>query len=102
MAGRPKGAVNKDKPWAEALRMVAFQATADGRRRLLSIAERCVTAAEQGDLQAIKEIGDRLDGKAHQTVESSSEVVHRYVARVPDKAKTVAEWQEQQSQKTIQ
>jgi hypothetical protein len=53
----------KDKPWQEALRLAAFREGADGRKRLMSIAEACVSAAEQGDMQAIKEIGDRLDGK---------------------------------------
>lgn len=67
-SGTNKG---KDKPWTEALRLVAFRDDDEGKRRLLRIAEKCVEAAEQGDMQAIKEIGDRLDGKAAQTIEAT-------------------------------
>jgi hypothetical protein len=36
------------------------------------------------------------------SAENTTEVVHRYVARLPEKAKSIAEWQNQNSQKTIQ
>jgi hypothetical protein len=67
-SGTNKG---KDKPWTEALRLVVFRDDADGKRRLLKIAEACAMAAESGDMQAVKEIGDRLDGKATQTIEAT-------------------------------
>lgn len=41
------------------------------RRKLHSIAEKLVQMAEEGDMQAIKEIGDRLDGKPKQQVEAT-------------------------------
>lgn len=34
--------------------------------------------------------------------ENTTEVVHRYVARLPAKAKSTEEWQQQHSQNTIQ
>ena len=40
-----------------------------GGRRLRIIAERLAEKAEQGDLQAIQQIGDRLDGKPSQAIE---------------------------------
>jgi hypothetical protein len=40
-----------------------------GGRRLRIIVERLVEAAEQGNLQAIQQIGDRLDGKCAQVIE---------------------------------
>lgn len=64
--GRPLGSLNKDKPWQEALRIVVFESDANGIKRLRRIAEQCVAAAEGGDMAAIKEIGDRLDGKPAQ------------------------------------
>jgi len=42
-----------------------------GGRRLRVIADKLVEKAEQGDLQAIREVIDRLDGKAVQSVECS-------------------------------
>lgn len=38
------------------------------RKRLFNIADRLVTMAEAGDMQAIKELGDRLDGKPAQAI----------------------------------
>jgi hypothetical protein len=36
---------------------------ADDRLKLRLIAQACIAAAQAGDMQAVKEIGDRLDGK---------------------------------------
>ena len=36
---------------------------------LAKIAQKCVEAAVEGDMQAIKEIGDRIDGKAPQSLD---------------------------------
>lgn len=74
--GRPK-----EKPWRDALNMALKDG--DGLR-LRRIADAVVTLAETGDMQAIKEIGDRLDGKpAQQTIVTGDEdggalnLVHR-------------------------
>ena len=37
--------------------------------RVRAIARKLIEMAEGGDLQAIKEVGDRLDGKCAQTIE---------------------------------
>ncbi len=58
------------KEWADALRVAAkrpYENDAEKRVCLAIIAENCVEAAIEGDMQAVKEIGDRLDGKAHQS-----------------------------------
>ena len=61
-SGTNKG---KDKPWADALRL-AVMSEDNGIRKLRAIAEKCAQSAMSGDMQAIKEIGDRLDGKPAQ------------------------------------
>ena len=68
--------------WRETLRRVAAQ-NPDKLRR---IAEALYGKAEQGDVAAIKEIGDRLDGKPTQTIAGDqdnpltiTEIVHRIV-----------------------
>jgi hypothetical protein len=64
--GRPK-----EKPWRDALTIAIKDG--DGLR-LRRIADAVVTLAETGDMQAIKEIGDRLDGKpAQQTIVTGDE-----------------------------
>ena len=64
-SGNPGGRV-QDKPWTEALRLVVYRTDPAGKRRLLKIAEACAAAAEAGDMTAVREIGDRLDGKPAQ------------------------------------
>lgn len=65
MAGRPPGSQNKDKPFRDALRKKIAEAAEDPKK-LDRIAEKLFALAEDGDMQAIKELADRLDGKSPQ------------------------------------
>lgn len=71
----PKGNSNAKKGtlWADAIRkavMRAAEGDTEGRRKLDKLAEVTVAAGLAGDMAAIKEIGDRLDGKATQAIEA--------------------------------
>lgn len=71
MAGAPKGNNNSsldNRLWANTIRRAVIQSDA---ARLRKIAEALLEKAEEGDIAAIKEIGDRLDGKAVQAVDAS-------------------------------
>ena len=59
--GRPVGSINRERPFADAPRL-ALRSGNPHRPR--GIAERLIQKAEQGDLQAIKEVADRMDGLA--------------------------------------
>ena len=63
--GRPIGSVNREKPFNDALRI----ALRSHPLRLRRIAEKLTEKAEEGDLAAIREIADRLDGKPTQVVD---------------------------------
>ena len=52
--------------WAETLRRAVIQSDAE---RLRMIAEALLDKAASGDVSAIKDLGDRLDGKAVATTE---------------------------------
>jgi hypothetical protein len=52
--------------WADTLRRAVIQSDAE---RLRMIAEALIDKAASGDVSAIKELGDRLDGKAIATQE---------------------------------
>jgi hypothetical protein len=65
--GRPIGSLNRQKPFADVLRMEIC--AGNDPRHLRAIARKLIEMAEGGDLQAIKEVGDRLDGKCAQVVE---------------------------------
>jgi hypothetical protein len=58
--------VNRQKPFTDMLRVALLSG---GGRRLRTIADKLVEKAEQGDLQAIREVIDRLDGKPVQAIE---------------------------------
>ena len=62
-----------DKSWSDALRRAVHRESAGkGSPKWLEvIADRCVQAAADGDMQAMREIGDRLDGKPKQQTEVS-------------------------------
>ena len=66
--GRPIGSVNREKPFTDTLRVALLSG---GGRRLRIIADKLAEKAEQGDLQAIQQIADRLDGKPTQAIERS-------------------------------
>lgn len=75
--GRPAGSPNKDKPFRDALRMEITEAGED-KRRLRKIAAALLDKAETGDVAAIKEVGDRLDGKPAQALEHSGDLTMRH------------------------
>lgn len=72
MAGNANSGQRKDKLVREAL-MIAAKRVHDGdpqgRVKLAIAAEKVVEAAVNGDLASFKEIADRLDGKAPQSMD---------------------------------
>jgi hypothetical protein len=72
---RPPGSENKDKPYREALRRAIARADQNENdpHALDRIAERHLAQAASGDMQAIRELADRLDGKATQLLGGDKE-----------------------------
>ena len=68
--GAPKGNDNaaKAKIWSDALRKHITQ-----NDSLPKLAEQLVNKALEGDMTAIKEIGDRLEGKVAQRIEGAGD-----------------------------
>lgn len=65
--GAPVGNTNatKAKPWRDAIDRALAQ---DNGKKLRTIAEKLLDAAAAGEGWAIKELGDRIDGKAIQPI----------------------------------
>ena len=61
--GRPAGKPNSMKPWTDAIR----RAVARGKK-LDALAAALILRAELGDIAALKEIGDRLEGRTVQAL----------------------------------
>lgn len=70
----PRGP-KSDKLWSDAVRMAALREQEDDdgkiRKRLSILADNLLKAAIAGDIQAVKEVGDRIDGKPKQATEVS-------------------------------
>lgn len=76
--GRPK-----TKPFVEAIREEVQEA--DGNRtKLQAIAAKLVEKAMEGDMAAIKEVADRLDGKPAQALQHQGESQIVFVRSLPD------------------
>ncbi len=85
MAGAPEGNRNakKGKEWQLAIkRALAHHSKDSATAGLEMIAKKLVIAADKGDQWAIKEIGERFDGKAAQSVTVSGDEENPLVTRV--------------------
>jgi len=68
-----KGNTNSSKNnrlWADTLKRALLQA--DGNK-IRAIAEALIEKAASGDVSAIKELGDRVDGKSTQQIDQTTE-----------------------------
>ncbi len=71
-AGSKDGMSNftKNKPWKDAIKRAVL--ARDGNA-LRSLSEALIDKALTGDVSALREVGDRLDGKAVQEIEASED-----------------------------
>jgi hypothetical protein len=87
MAGAPLGNQNgrKGRVWSQAIeRALAARSKRDGIVALDVLAEKLLALADEGDFQALKELGDRLEGKAVQPseIDMTAEVSLREIKHV--------------------
>ena len=62
------------KRWNDAInRALEMRCKGDGIKALTELAEKLLTNAERGDMQALKEIGDRIDGRPAQSMTLSGD-----------------------------
>ena len=65
-----------DKMWRHAIMRAVNRVANDGKTKHLDIlALRLIKAGAEGDVSALREIGDRLDGKPTTTVEMGDETI---------------------------
>lgn len=77
-AGAPLGNNNagKSKLWTHAItKALESRTRKKGVEALAVLAEKLLDKVEEGDMTAIKEFGDRIEGKPHQTVTNEGSVV---------------------------
>jgi len=71
-----------EKTFANMLRVAIKEAHGEGGTKLRAVADALVAKAMSGDVPAIREIGDRLDGKVMQQVELSGDPDNPVASRV--------------------
>ena len=77
----------KNKPFAEAIdRALRKRSKTERAAGLLQVAEKLIDMAAEGDMQAIKELADRTDGKSKQTVDAKTTVEVQSIERTIVKA----------------
>jgi uncharacterized protein YjcR len=71
LGGAPKGNQNavKGKMWSDALRKEIIQG-----EHLSKLVQALILKAIEGDMAALKEIGDRLEGKPVQSIEQTTDL----------------------------
>jgi hypothetical protein len=82
--GRPKGSPNKNKIYRQAL-MMELAAAGDNLAGAREIVKVHIARCKAGDMQAIKEFADRLDGKVPQALTGDDD---------GDPVRHVVTWQE--------
>jgi len=72
-SGNPAGAPKRAKLFRDALLVAIKKADVQGVEAIQRVADKLVLAAEGGDVQAIREIADRIDGKVPQAIVGDAE-----------------------------
>lgn len=86
MAGRPP----KEKSFANMLNIAIREATERGGTKLRAVADALLDKAMAGDVAAIKEVADRIDGKVPQAIAGDDEnpvaieLIRRVIVRPGD------------------
>lgn len=85
MAGNENSGRKQEKPFRDALR-IELAAAENNQRGLRVIARKLIEAAEEGKMDAIRELADRVDGKVPQAIagdtENPVEFVHKIVREI--------------------
>lgn len=71
-SGNPAGRGTEDKLWRDAVRRAVKRQAASGKgTQLEALADKLVACALEGDMSAMQEIGNRLDGKPTQELNAT-------------------------------
>jgi hypothetical protein len=93
MAGNSNSGKHKDRLWRDALNLEANREV-DGEKQITLAAKQLMVKCLAGDVSALKEFGDRLDGKPPQ--EQQIDITEtKTVIRAPSQEASTAIWARQ-------
>jgi hypothetical protein len=90
-SGNPKGQM-RAKEFAQNLRIAVSEAFEKGGTKLRALADKLVEEGLEGNVHAIKEVADRLDGRVPQAISIDQEERVKFIAVVPSKPASTEEW----------
>lgn len=67
-SGNPNGAPKKAKLWRDAILRAIKRREQDDPQALEKLADKLLVGIDQGDIGAMREFGDRIDGKVAQAI----------------------------------
>lgn len=73
-SGNPNGAPKRAKIWREAINRAIKRREQDDPQALEKLADKLLKAVDDGDVGAMKEFGDRIDGKVPQGIGGDDEL----------------------------
>jgi len=73
-SGNPNGAPKRVKVWREAINRAIKRREQEDPQALEKLADKLLAAVDAGDIAAIKEFGDRIDGKVAQAIGGDDEL----------------------------
>ena len=73
-SGNPNGAPKRAKIWRDAINRAIKRREQDDPQALEKLADKLLVAVDAGDVSAIKEFGDRIDGKVAQAIGGDDEL----------------------------
>jgi hypothetical protein len=82
----------KHREFQAALRIAVAEACEKGGTKLRGLADKLVEQGLAGNVHALREIADRLDGKAIQQMQIDREDRIKLIAVVPEKSASTEEW----------
>jgi hypothetical protein len=90
-SGNPNGPPKALKPWREAINRAIKRREQDDPLALEKLADKLLSKVAEGDVAAIKEFGDRVDGKVPTPVGGTDELppqshVHKIERQIVDPA----------------
>lgn len=81
-SGNPSGPPKRVKVWRDAINRAIKRREESDPQALEKLADRLLAAVAEGDVAAIKEFGDRLDGKVAQPISGDDDAPLKTVLEV--------------------
>lgn len=85
-SGNPAGRPPNEWTWSGLVREAMEEKNLDGEEKKLFVSRALVDRAAEGDVGALREVGNRIDGQAKQSLEVEGTIQHNVIHSVPKRS----------------